>query len=170
MDKLVALTLERMKLQDSLLSRIEISGLSKPNVKWIALSHTVIVDFPKLSNEDLEVLTLGKYQTSLAPEYTKTHLNETYEVFSNPQFRGLIKVRLGSRFRAAVYHHLCIEYWPNRNGAERISSWHCQCQVGARLVGCCGHIASVLWFSDLGRFGPLSTSRISYEDVKNAPR
>jgi len=170
MDELVTRTLERMKVEDSLLSRIEISGLSNPNNTWTVINHTVITDFPKLTMQDLEILTLGKYQTSLAPEYTKSHLNETYEVYSNPQFQGLLKVRLGSRFRAAVYHYLYIEYWPNRNGAEGLSSWHCQCQVGARLVGCCGHIASVFWFLGLGRYSPLPMSRISYENVKNAPR
>ena len=122
MDQLVAQPLERMIIEDSLLSRIEISGLSAQNIVWEVLNHSVITDFPKLSMQDLEVLTLGKYQTSLAPEYTKSHLNETYEVQCNPQFRGLIKVRLGSRFRAAVYHHLFIEYWPIQNGARGIES------------------------------------------------
>jgi len=106
----------------------------------------------------------------LAPEYTKSHLHETYQLYTNPQFKGLIKVRLGTRFRAGVYHHLFIEYWPNQNGAGGIESWHCQFQVGARLVGCCGHIASVFWYLGLGRFSPLPVSRISYKAVKNAPR
>lgn len=27
-----------------------------------------------------------------------------------------------------------------------VSGWYCQCKVGARVVGCCAHIASVMWY------------------------
>jgi len=28
---------------------------------------------------------------------------------------------------------------------DPIKSWYCQCKTGAHTVGCCAHIASVLW-------------------------
>ncbi|XP_052680283.1 uncharacterized protein LOC128161076 [Crassostrea angulata] len=34
-----------------------------------------------------------------------------------------------------------IQYTP-----EQISGWYCTCKVGARVVGCCAHIASALWY------------------------
>lgn len=31
-------------------------------------------------------------------------------------------------------------------GPNPIGGWYCQCKTGARVVGCCAHIASVLWY------------------------
>ena len=53
MELLVTRTLERMRVEDSLLNRIEISGLSNPNNTWTVLKHTVITNFPKLTMQDL---------------------------------------------------------------------------------------------------------------------
>ena len=27
-----------------------------------------------------------------------------------------------------------------------ITGWYCQCKVGARTIGCCAHVAAVLWY------------------------
>ncbi|CAC5402839.1 unnamed protein product [Mytilus coruscus] len=32
-----------------------------------------------------------------------------------------------------------------------ISEWYCTCKVGARIVGCCAHVSSVLWYLELYR-------------------
>ena len=32
------------------------------------------------------------------------------------------------------------------NKTDPIRSWYCTCKSGARVVGCCAHVASVLWF------------------------
>jgi hypothetical protein len=34
-----------------------------------------------------------------------------------------------------------------------IKYWYCQCKSGARLVGSCAHVASVLWFIGIQRHG-----------------
>jgi hypothetical protein len=32
-----------------------------------------------------------------------------------------------------------------------ISAWYCKCRAGARVVGVCSHIASVLWYLGFAR-------------------
>ena len=33
-----------------------------------------------------------------------------------------------------------------------IFGWFCQCKNGARTLGCCAHVASVLWFMGFARY------------------
>lgn len=35
-----------------------------------------------------------------------------------------------------------------------ISGWYCDCKVGAKTVGCCAHVASVLWYLGYARNHP----------------
>ncbi|GFV09466.1 hypothetical protein TNCV_3158641 [Trichonephila clavipes] len=41
-----------------------------------------------------------------------------------------------------------------------------QCKVGARVVGCCAHVASVLWYLDTGAIIPLRQKQsLGYADT-----
>ena len=43
---------------------------------------------------------------------------------------------------------------------ESITGWFCTCKCGARTVGCCAHICSVVWFLGYAR-------HVGYETPKN---
>ncbi|GFW62796.1 uncharacterized protein TNCV_2625591 [Trichonephila clavipes] len=45
--------------------------------------------------------------------------------------------------------------------------WYCQCKVGARVVGCCAHVASVLWYSGHWRHNHTETKtpNLAYADT-----
>ncbi|GFR21588.1 hypothetical protein TNCT_14081 [Trichonephila clavata] len=46
----------------------------------------------------------------------------------------------------------------------------CQCKVGARVVNCCAHVASVLWYLGYWRHNHKKTSSPGYADtLQNAP-
>ena len=74
---------------------------------------------------------------------------------------GLIWARVFSRFRNATKHQLWISYQPTNNNEIdnenendeplRIQSYYCTCQSGARTVGTCAHVASVLWYLGYAR-------------------
>lgn len=34
----------------------------------------------------------------------------------------------------------------------QVSGWYCLCKTGARTIGCCAHIASVIWYLSFYRF------------------
>lgn len=114
--------------------------------KWSKLVSRDI-EFPELSLPELRKITLGRFQVHNAPGYADEHLRldrnfiiEAYKVRA-----GLLRTRLKSRFRSVERHYIWIEY--NVNGLpEKITRYYCQCQMGARTIGCCSHIACVLWF------------------------
>ncbi|EZA62071.1 hypothetical protein X777_06965, partial [Ooceraea biroi] len=39
-----------------------------------------------------------------------------------------------------------VEYVPNRNGYSGISRYCCECPNGNRTVGCCSHVAAVIYY------------------------
>lgn len=71
-------------------------------------------------------------------------------------FDGLILVKLESRFRRPLLHHVFIEFEDDianedKPGVEKIRGYYCSCQVGARVLGACSHVTAVLWFLGLAR-------------------
>ncbi|CAC5380103.1 unnamed protein product [Mytilus coruscus] len=101
----------------------------------------------RVSNENLHSrsaikdITLGVYQLKLAKSYTEEHLenDEYYEVMQ--QGHQLIRVRMASRHTSSKSHNLWITY-----DDCCIKAWYCTCKAGARIVGTCSHISSVIWF------------------------
>lgn len=103
-------------------------------------------NFSKLSMESLRDITLGVYQVKQAPSYSKEHMCDgSYNIMIHKENQNIVKVKIQSRHVKSVTHTLWIEFDPN-DFLEPITSWYCTCKVGARVVGCCSHIASVLWF------------------------
>lgn len=67
---------------------------------------------------------------------------------------GFIRVRIFSRFRNATKHQLWISYQPTDEICEEripIRGHFCTCKSGARTLGTCAHITSVLWYLGYAR-------------------
>ena len=109
------------------------------------LNESEITDFPILTQENLRSLTMGIYQLKQAPYYTKEHKDEdgTYQMFYATD-EDMLKVKIQSRHSSSVQHTLWLRY--DNTLEEPIKDWYCTCEVGARVMGCCAHIASVLWY------------------------
>lgn len=93
--------------------------------------------------EDLRRITIGVYQLKQASSYTREHLNDDgdYILYSHKEEQVIVRVRLQSRHTSAKQYQLWIQY---ESGFDPIKGRYCQCKNGARVVGCCAHIASVL--------------------------
>lgn len=137
--------------------------------RWLRLSSQHVQDFPELTLEYLRDLTVGVYQVNLAPGYIQDKLQREeqeelqLEVLRHVQMipePGLIRVRVFSRFRNATKHQLWIAYVPiedmehdaqDENNPDPIQGYYCTCQSGARTLGSCAHVASVLWYLGYAR-------------------
>ncbi|XP_061193736.1 uncharacterized protein LOC133201962 [Saccostrea echinata] len=125
---------------------VETRGLEKRNMKWKRIdSHDVV--FPRLTEEEIRQLTFGVYQIRLAKSYTHEHLMEgKYEIFISNDCAGILCAKIQSRHISAKKYLLWIRY-----DDVSIKSWFCKCKVGARVVGMCAHVTSVIWFLALAR-------------------
>ena len=56
-----------------------------------------------------------------------------------------------SRYSNSKIHKCFVEYDPEKVSEESILGWYCTCQSGARTLGCCCHVAAVIWFLGYSR-------------------
>jgi len=66
----------------------------------------------------------------------------------------LIRGKIQSRFRSSAQHFVYILIDRAEEGIDSVSSYTCSCPQGLRTVGCCAHIATVLWYLGYARHLP----------------
>ncbi|KYN20618.1 hypothetical protein ALC57_07026, partial [Trachymyrmex cornetzi] len=118
-------------------------------------------------------LTVGIYQINLASSYIQDKLlkdnDEEFQLDQHFNESGFLRIRLYSRFRNATRYQIFISYeTDNRddenaahNLNEPINGYYCTCQSGARTLGTCAHVASVLWYLGFARH----QENIKYPDM-----
>lgn len=119
--------------------------------------------FPKLSTDDLFLVSFGPYQINQARYYLHDHLelhgNITFNQFSlenTQQYFGrhfsshtepvLIMLTLKSRFTSSKTHQSLVLIDKKGEGHEAILEYCCSCKVGKRTIGCCSHVMSAIYF------------------------
>ncbi|XP_033730151.1 uncharacterized protein LOC117319467 [Pecten maximus] len=129
-------------------NRIEEGGFASKRSIWAKIDESASLNFPVLTEEDLRNLTLGVYQIKLARGYTKEHLNDTggYEVFVCKVESNIISAKIQSRHVSSKVHQLWIMF-----DECTVQGWYCKCRTGARTVGSCAHVASVIWYLGFAR-------------------
>ncbi|VDI06628.1 Hypothetical predicted protein [Mytilus galloprovincialis] len=158
--------LDRSVLVNSLQTYVEENNLIRRRTVYLPInaSGTVLENFPKLTEEMLRDITLGIYQLKQAPGYTREHLSESgnYELLLCKESETLLQVKIQSRHSKSTIHTLWIDYNAGSSVQKPVNGWYCTCKVGARMVGCCAHVASVLWYLGLERhMKSLKPSRLS---------
>lgn len=147
--------LERARKENHLQLRVEQDNLRRQNANWSRVNEDALPDFPRLTLAYLNDFTVGTYQLSLAPSYIQDKLKrEATEELQFDQFLqepGLLRFRIYSRFRNATKHQLWINFVGNEL-TEPIRGYYCTCKVGARTLGACAHVVSVLWYLGFARF------------------
>ena len=103
------------------------------------------------------------YQIKQAKSYAYEHLDNKgdYSYSVSKISQGLIRAQLQSRHVSSEQYFVYIQYDDLSEGCNKIKEWYCQCRTGARTVGMCAHIASVIWYLGYGRHTDLK-SRIDF--------
>lgn len=160
--------LRRSRVPNVVQARVEIENFGRRNGGWARLNENHALNFPILDLDYLKEITIGVYQINLSPSYIQDKLQregtETFEFDERFDEPGLIRVRVYSRFRNAMKHQLFIAYRIEDDENEEahgrdeedieqgvIFGYYCTCRSGARTLGCCAHVASVLWFLGYAR-------------------
>ncbi|KAM0727894.1 hypothetical protein ACS0PU_005363 [Formica fusca] len=156
--------LNRSKEVNIVQARVEVERMCTRNAQWIHLQNGQLHDFPRLSLESLRDLTVGTFQVNLAPSYIQDKMQrDGQEEFQLDSLLGepeLIRVRIFSRFRRATKHQIFIAYNNDVTDDDELDirdvilGHYCTCRSGARTLGTCAHIASVLWYLGYARHQP----------------
>ena len=130
------------------------------------------LNFPKLSEDFIRSLTFGVYQLKQSKSYTQEHLNDNgeYEFEFIDYDEGIIRVKINSRHKSQTIYNTFIKY--NKSLNSPIDGWYCDCRAGARVAGCCAHVASIIWFLGVGLYDKkllkIRPSGYYYDLCKNA--
>lgn len=121
------------------------------------LDSSQIPDFPVLSLVESKNITLGSYQLKQSLSYIAQHLNENdnkgyiIEVYKEPS-EYIVRARIRSRHQSQAKYLVYVQYDPTKPGDSAIQEWCCRCRNGLRTVGCCSHIASLIYYLAYGRY------------------
>ncbi|XP_045173214.2 uncharacterized protein LOC123534842 [Mercenaria mercenaria] len=162
----------RSRRSNDLLERLQETGmLTKRVVYSLVESKDECLDcFPRITYDQLRDITLGVYQLKQAPYYTREHMEDgDYLLYVHKEEKELLKFKIQSRHSNSMEHSLWILFEPNPD--DPIQGWYCTCKVGARVVGCCAHVASVIWYLGYFRFRSLEIPGRNYSllDAGNIP-
>jgi len=149
-DVIARKVLERQHQDNELQKKIDTMNIQGRLLvsNWQKGTSEIIEDFPRLSLEELEDLTLGDYQLKKGLRYVHQHLSTSgsFEIYLYKQsdFEGhLISAKIQSRYRSNVKHLLWNQYDPAIEGTDSVLGRYCRCPVGSRTVGMCSHFAAV---------------------------
>ena len=138
-------------------------GLRARGGDWVRLDAGHVPHFPRITEEQLRELTFGTYQIKLAPSYVQDKMtrdrDDEFQLDTRNDDPQLIRVRVYSRFTNRLKHQIFITFDHNQrpSGAFEvdvyalITGYYCTCLAGARTLGCCGHVTSVIWFLSYAR-------------------
>ncbi|CAF0884185.1 unnamed protein product [Brachionus calyciflorus] len=64
----------------------------------------------------------------------------------------LVFSEIRSRHSKCLKYKVFIQYDPKIENDNSIDEWYCTCRNGARTVGCCSHISSLIYYLSIGRY------------------
>ena len=137
---------------------------SEKALRWTLLNakHSV-KDFLHMTFSELNELTLSTFQLKQAKKYAIEHLSDdgSFDIKVAKQRDDLLRAQIQSRHKISILYDVWIQY-----DQKQILGWYCRCPNGCRVVGCCSHISSVIWYLSFARFHPevLRESASSYLD------
>lgn len=149
---------DRIKSQNKdvneLAEQIEASNLNRKSVPYKLISSSDLLDFPKLGLGELELLFTGTYQVGQAVSY----LGEMLDGDGNLSLKFLknqpeiVRFEVRSRHINAKTYKCYVKYVINGCGIDAIEGYCCNCANGLRTVGCCSHVASLIYHLSYGRY------------------
>lgn len=107
-----------------------------------------ILDFPEMTERDLKILFTGSYQLAQAVSY----LAETVDKDGKLKIEyikdqsNVLKLKVPSRHISRTAYRCFLRYKSNSVGVSSLTYYTCECVNGKWTVGCCSHIAAVVYY------------------------
>ena len=135
-----------------------LNGFQETN--FVEIDANDVHDFPKLSEEIIQKkITLGSYQLNNCRSYLAEHFNSNgkLEILINRNSikdhdNSILVASIQSRHIRKMKYGVVIAYKPDIKDITSIYSWTCTCKVGKRIVGCCSHVAAIVFYLSFGMY------------------
>ena len=139
-------------------------GLHREKSQFKPIEEEEIGDFPRLSQETLSSeITFGSFQLKFGPtyltEFRKRH--GSFLLCCSKELENcaskIILAKVHSRHSKSKSYRVYIQYQPQdpkstQECPNAVGGWYCECKNGARTIGCCCHVASIMFYLAFGRY------------------
>lgn len=134
--------------ENTLAREIEEEHLGRRKLPFQQLSSVDIIDFPEMTQDELKVFFTGSYQLNQAISYLAEIMDDDNNIPISciRETPNIIKIDIRSRHIKSKTYKCYIDYVPNSTGYSGVNRHYCECANGNRTVGCCSHIAAVIYF------------------------
>jgi hypothetical protein len=152
----VAATIKkRLNLENRLAKQVDERGLDRKRKVSETKDAATFNEFPSLTEEDLQDLTLGTYQLKQGIAYSVEHITAKnrfeIEKYKLDDMSGLIRAKLQSKHINRSQYSAYVQYEPNGEGTQAVKGYTCRCENGLRTVGMCSHLTGLIWYLSQGK-------------------
>ena len=126
---------------------------------FVSLNGSVLDDFPKIDIKVIiQFITFGEYQIKQSHGYLAEHFkkNGKYLIkvtsILNEKEHKVLLALIQSRHKNSTKYIVFISYVPYSTDPDSINGWACNCHSGLRTVGCCSHIACLIYFLSYAKY------------------
>lgn len=169
---IAARMLSLQHLTNNLAQLVDEERLNYRRAAFQRIEEVELNRFPRLSYDELVMFCCGTYQLRMAKSYYAEHVQSSgdfefqitrestnidyfrYEICLPNNDSLLIRTKIRSRHVNSVKYFAYILVDTRQEGINAIIGHTCQCKVGLRMVGCCSHIATLIWYFAYGKFLP----------------
>ncbi|KAK7871247.1 hypothetical protein R5R35_007536 [Gryllus longicercus] len=104
--------------------------------------------------DDLELFFTGSYQLSQAISYLGEMLddNNSLSLAFLKEEPGIVRFEVKSRHIKSKIYKCYIHYDVDDVGLDAIKGYCCSCANGLRTIGCCSHVAALVYHLSYGRY------------------
>lgn len=139
---------------NTLAEEVETKHWNRRKIPFKSMNSSDIMDFPEMTINDLEILFTGTYQLSQAVSYLAELMDDdnNINVGCAKESPNILKIKVKSRHSNQKVYKCFIEYTPNSIGYGSILRYCCECANGNRTIGCCSHVAAVVYYLSHARY------------------
>lgn len=140
--------------KNTLQEEVESKSWNRRKSNFMPLKSDDVLDFPELTRKDLEVFFTGTYQMKQAVSYLAELMGNDDQINLSylKESKDILKIQIRSRHKQSKTYNCYIQYQPEAIGASAINRYYCDCPNGTRTIGCCSHVATVIFFLSHARY------------------
>ncbi|KYN04658.1 hypothetical protein ALC62_04469 [Cyphomyrmex costatus] len=113
-----------------------------------------LLDFPEMTEKDMKIFFTGSYQLSQAVSYLAKMVDKNGKL--NIEYvkdeKNVLKLKVPSRHIFRTTYRCFLRYTPNSIGVSGVTHYACECANGRRTIGCCSHIAAIIYYLFFARY------------------
>lgn len=139
---------------NTLAAEVEEKRWYRQKVSFEKISSSVLPDFPEMTTRDLKIFFTGSYQLSQTVSYLAELMDDQNNI--EIQFlkinKSILRFQVRSRHIKSKTYRCFVEYASNAIGCSGILRYCCECANGLRTIGCCAHVATIIFYLSHARY------------------